>query len=495
MHDLNKSLDDLARSIDRAEKKRSSTGSTEQIARTAVDYEQLARERAERELYAARYKEQLLASADEECIEEPLEDISPHDSATNEPDPQPRVTAIESETVEDIRPGTTRLLTIPGAVYRIPNRTDAPEADSSYRSMSVLDEPAELDSYTAQIDYGRAYGADDAGAYIAPMEYEVNEPVELEGYPDETPRDPALEAEEYERFLAEHEQKGISLRKEKRLASENDEATVYFPTDSVDKSVKLVEARMLYEIETMKSKHRMLGYTFSMDVLKKDSTDRKMRRQISDRMYKLSRALKRERADATRYYMAALDKYPGNPDKRTKNSARIESILGRIDYTLKERERIDERLMRLYEEGTPNAAAIKQTKVTEKAAKAAYKSHLKMARRVARMHAPSELKEKIFELMNERVALLSNIERNAYLLAKKHYTGADKRAVKRQNKEMKRIARLKEDDIHFFYKKAERHNEERGAGMVQIGWVVGTVLVFGLIGLLYLLAKYYWRLF
>ena len=267
------------------------------------------------------------------------------------------------------------------------------------------------------------------------------------------------------------------------------------PVDSIDKSVKLVEARMLYEIESMKAEHRMLGYTFSMDVLKKERTDRKMRRRISKRMYLLSRALKRERADAKRYYTAVLDKYIGRPDKRARNTARLESVLARLDYALKERERIDESLMRLYGEGTPGADARKEIKVAEKAALHAYRAQLKTAKKVMRMHAPDELKEKIFELMNERVKMLSDIERNTYLLAKKRYTGADKRAVKRKNRALKRSVRQKEDDIRFFIKKAHKHAEEHSSGMHQAAWLVGAVLILGILGVLYLLAKFYWRLF
>jgi cytochrome c1 len=111
------------------------------------------------------------------------------------------------------------------------------------------------------------------------------------------------------------------------------------------------------------------------------------------------------------------------------------------------------------------------------------------------MHAPTELKEKIFELMNERVKLLSDIERNTYLLSKKRYTGADKRNVKRQNRAMKRTARQKEDDIYFFIKKAQKQDESHVDGAHRLGWLVLAVLIALGIGVLYWLAKYYWRLF
>ena len=545
MHDFNKSLDELSRSIDRAGRKISTDNTDMPKAADGVDYERLARERAERELYAARYKEQLLRDSETEWEDLPVKepeasaDSAPEvaDPSQKEADPQPRVTenATKSTKYTD---SSARILTIPGAVYRIPSEPTGytPEASATvvpvvgvnvesevaplyvealadesaddffssvtlppYEPQSKITQPTVADAAEEIIDAHEqdytANRADDAGEYAVPVEYSDPEPVSNEQHPIAVAHDPSHEAEEYERFLTEHEQKRESPKKSRRAPLDKDADPYHFSVDAIEKSVKLVEARMLYEIESMKAEHRMLGYTFSMDVLKKERTDNKMRRQISRRMYFLSRALKRERADAKRYYTASLDKYLGNPDKRAKNTVVLDSVLTRLDYALKERERIDESLMRLYGEGTPGKDTVKEIKVAERTARYAYKAQLKTAKRVARMHAPTDLKEKIFELMNERVKLLSDIERNTYLLSKKRYTGADKRAVKRKNRALKRTARQREEDIRFFIKKAEKHNESHGAGMHQLGWLVGTVLVIGVIAALYFLAKYYWRLF
>lgn len=549
MHDFNKSLDELSRSIGRAERKISTDNTDMPRSADGVDYERLARERAERELYAARYKEQLLRDSapewEELSVKEPEASVEPEPECeidvseyeAKSPDPQPRVTEKATKTTE-YTDSSARILTIPGAVYRIPSEPTGytPEAsttvvpvvganvesevaplyvealadesaDDFFSSVTLppdepqskITQPAVADAAEEGIDareqdYALSRG-DDAGEYTVPVEYSAPEPVSNEQHPIAVPHDPAHEAAEYERFLAEHEQKRESPKKSRRAPLDKDADPYHFSVDAIEKSVKLVEARMLYEIESMKAEHRMLGYTFSMDVLKKDRTDNKMRRQISRRMYLLSRALKRERADAKRYYTASLDKYLGSPDKRAKNTVVLDSVLTRLDYALKERERIDESLMRLYGEGTPGKDAVKEMKVGERAARYAYKAQLKTAKRVARMHAPTELKEKIFELMNERVKLLSDIERNTYLLSQKRYTGAGKRAVKRQNRALKRTARQREEDIRFFIKKAEKHNESHGVGMHQLGWLVGTVLVIGVLAALYFLAKYYWRLF
>lgn len=431
-----------------------------------------------------------------------------------------------------------RLLTIPGAVYRIPlttphEKSEAPPAvvlpvsvepvapqqteeiylaavaDESaddnityapplpFEPQSKISHPAlaEVDITAPDAAYDVMHLSGDTDCYTAHYEHDEHEPISDELHPVAVSDDYPHDEEHYEGFIAEQEQKGQDRRKKKRGFADNDVVDLYLPVDSIDKAVGLVEARMLYEIASMKAEHKMLGYAFSIDVLKKERTDRKMRRQISERMSKLSRALKRERADSTRYYTAALDRYEGNADKRVKNAALIESILGRLDYALKERERIDESLMRLYVLDSDEVASTKEAKVALRAAKASYRSQLNTAKRVARMRAPDELKEKIFNLMNERTTMLSTIEKNEYLLHKKRYTGADKRAVKRQNGEMRRAVRHKEDDVRFFIKKAEKHNAAHGDGVSQIGWLIATLLFAAAIGVLYLLGKYYWGLF
>lgn len=462
-----------------------------------------------------------------------------HDSDMNT---ETRVTGIEDSVAENtaesagVNATEVRVLTIPGAVYRsssehtlpignaassapvtytptvsydAPTYTEALSdtySDGVYTNVSV-DEPlsktsnpaasdvAEDEVHIADADYDRADAADDAGHYTVHTEHEPDEPVSSEPHPIGVPYDPSHEENEYERFLAEQQEKAEKSVAKKRVALEKDVCELYLPVESIEKNVRLVEARMRCEIESMKAQHKMLGYTFSQDVLKRERTERRLRRQINDRMYRLTRALKRERSDNTRYYTAALDKYPGDPDKRASNTATIETILGRLDYLIKERDRLSDRLIALYEQATPNSKAGREAKVAQRAARIAYKSQLKAAKRLARMHAPAELKDRIYTLMNERITTLSTIEKNVYLISKNRYTGADKRAVKRQNKDMKRAARKMEDEIRDLMKRAEKHDQTHGAGMRQLAWAIGTLVILGALGVLYFLGKFYWGWF
>ena len=560
MHDINKSLNDAARSIDRAAKGVAASVDTEPTAtydKPEFGYEQMARERAERELYAAKYRETVMAEqrADEffadvvepsviaEQTEAPVPESEPipaepqvapeEQTPQNDSDPQPRVTENGPDGVENTSATEARVLTIPGAVYRIyADRSAAATAsDSTVASTvtavaptvfepspiyaaAVADEVAddiavydpmptyEPESKTAHpatadaaeddvdslgIDYATAANADDAGTYTVEQEYIEGEPVSDETHPIAIPYDPTHEEEEYARFLAEHEQSGKRAGRRTDLDRELDPC--YFPVDAIDKCIQLVKLRTNHEIEQLKSELKMLSYTFSMDVLKKDRMERKIRRGISDRMAKLSRAVKRERLDCTRYYTAAHDKYVGNAEKRSTKTAEIESVLARLEYALKEREQIEDKLMQIYTESIPGAENIKETKAVERAARNAYKAHAKVAKRVARMRIDNELKEKIFALMNERVTLLSTIARNEYNLSKKRYTGAEKRDVKQQNRAMKRSARKKAEDVRIFVEKAEKQNGRRGSRSHQVAWLVGALVAIALIVVVFFLIK------
>ena len=468
-------------------------------------------------------------------------------------EPDTRVTEIDPIEHNDtaapasVQAHDARVLTIPGAVYRstvehsgytdptpssdqasdtpayqTPTATVVQEAPAPIYSEAVADEasddlpipaplpilepqskaavpsvadPAEDDSYVSEADYARTVSADDAGHYTVHTEHESDVSISGEPHPIGVPYDPSHEEEEYTRFLAEQEQKRSDKRTKKRTDLAKDVDKLYLPVDAIDKNVQLVEARMLFEIESMKLQHRMLGYTFSQDVLKRERTERRLRRQINNRMYRLSRALKRERSDNTRYYTAALDRYHGDPGKRESSTATVAAILDRLDYTLKERDRLTDKLLTLYNEATPDSRTGKESRVAERAARAAYRSQLKDARRLARMHAPTELKERIYTLMNERVTMLSSIEKNRYLLSKKRYTGTDKRAAKRQNKDMKRALRRIENETYELMKRAQKHDQNHSGGIRQLAWLVGTLVLLGAIGALYFLGKYYWGWF
>ena len=76
---------------------------------------------------------------------------------------------------------------------------------------SKITQPAVADAAEGGIDareqdYALSRG-DDAGEYTVPVEYSEPEPVSDEQHPIAVPHDPAHEAAEYERFLAEHERK------------------------------------------------------------------------------------------------------------------------------------------------------------------------------------------------------------------------------------------------------------------------------------------------
>ncbi len=474
MHDLNKDVDEVDCDIDRTEE---NTGAPSDIAEPVSATVTEARVLT---IPGAVYRIPATPAACEAGEASPA--VEPH--VTLLPGPPEEPVQIYAEAVADAAADDNSTYT-----------QSAPSELQSAISYPAVSEVAEVDIAAGEAACGAAPLINDAGVYAAPFEHNEHEPVSDETHPVGIPYDPSHEEERYTGVLEEQEQKSCGVREKVRASADEDAGHLYLPVDSIDRSVKLVEARMLYEIETMKAEHRMLGYTFSTDVLKKDRTERKMRRQISNRIYKLSRALKRERADSTRYYTAVLDRYQGSADKRAKNAALIESILDRLDYALKEREQIDQSLMRLYVQDDDKTASTKEAKVAKRAAKAVYRSQLKVAKRVARMHAPEELKEKIFTLMNERTTMIATIEKNEYLLRKKRYTGADKRDVKRQIREMKRAVRHKEEDIRFFIKKAEKHDTAHSDGIRQLGWLIVTLIIAGAVGGLYLLGKYYWGWF
>lgn len=315
--------------------------------------------------------------------------------------------------------------------------------------------------------------------YPDPQDYSVDAAVEYYGGADAAPD----YEQEYPEFFSENE------KKESDFSFSNTQDTA-FVAERVEQSVRLVEERMLYEIEDMKHRHKMLAYTFTTDSYKKESSSRRMANGVDKRIKKLERAKRLERLANKRYYLAATDKAVCSATRRAKREVEISSVLRRLNFLLDERARIDDRLIQLY---TGSSKMNKKTygvyanKKARRVARRAYKSQRKLAKKVSRLHATLKLKDKIFALMNERTLEYAKIENSLCKLRKgdKSLSRELKRDIK---KSKKKIVYLK-SDIKYFIKKAEKEDNKHRANKEQAIWLISLLAAALVIGGVYLAFK------
>ncbi len=301
----------------------------------------------------------------------------------------------------------------------------------------------------------------DYGTYTDPTEEgEIELPLDLGGYPDE---------------LLYPEMSDISDG-----INAIDEGNLYFFADRVEENVKVVEMRMLYEIATFKIRHQMSKLSFSLSLDREYNNERELYRAVNRRISKMRGAMRLERQSNRRYYLVAADRCMGEPRKREKNRARIESIRRRMDFLLTERKMINDRLIALYTGDfgdEKEALAEKIGKRALRVARRVYRSMKKLAKRVKRMHAPDELREKILTLMNERIAEYSRRTQLEESQRRAKPKGEVRRRMKRELRESRERIKYIERDLRDFVKRAERHNTTYLENGKQLAWIFGTLIV------------------
>lgn len=256
------------------------------------------------------------------------------------------------------------------------------------------------------------------------------------------------------------------------------EEDVRFFVDDIEENVRLVELRMLYEAEMLKNRHKMLKYRFSLDENEIYLSRRNAEREVNRRLSKIAAAKRYERAANRRYYLAAEDRCVGKMKKRAKNAALIESLGRRLDFLLTERASINRRLVELYTGSVIDSQRPVQDKGRRRAivkARRVYKSQRPLAKRVLRLKAPEQLREKIIKLMNEKTEAYANIEYLESRLKKERPSRAVRVSIKRQIKQEKKKIRYANYDIKLFVKKAEKHNTVFYENGKQLAWIFGVM--------------------
>ncbi len=361
-----------------------------------------------------------------------------------------------------------------GVDYGAPEIEALPPENIDYGAPDIEALPPENIDYGAPDIEALPPESVDYGAYNDPYhgDEDVELPTHLGGYPDELMYPTMTDISE-----------GVHA---------TDEGALHFIADRVDENVKLVEMRMLYEIAEYKQKHKISALSFSLEFGREYRNERELYREVNRRMNKMRRAIRLERDNNRRYYLVLADRCIADPVRREKNRARIESLIRRMDFLLTERHKINNRLMELYtgdsaEDKKPLAEKI--GKKATRVAKRVYRSMKKLAKRVRRMRAPDELREKIFELMNERITTYSRRAQLEESLRRLKPRGEARRKMKREYRECCKRIRYINSDLKDFVKKAERYDTVYYENGKQLAWIFGTLVVLGALCGLYLLNK------
>ena len=195
------------------------------------------------------------------------------------------------------------------------------------------------------------------------------------------------------------------------------------------------------------------------------------------------REVRCERLDGERYYSflrgaRALDV---TPDKKE----RADYLCDRAEVLLARREELTERLISLYR-GTTDAEDKSGTEqrvaeVRKKYGSSVYRSQKRIAARVGRMHAPRDLKDKIYTLMNKKTEYAATIEAARFRLYHTSVKGSAKRELIYTVRDLRRRIGHINSELKYLIKKADDHNEEykEGRNWATLLIILTILLIFG----------------
>jgi hypothetical protein len=196
-------------------------------------------------------------------------------------------------------------------------------------------------------------------------------------------------------------------------------------------------------------------YSFSTRKTNKLSNVRHLKKL--KRLIKMQKrhALKCERLDNDRYYeIVALDTSKLTCPRVRADRGELEALKEEMQLLLEKRDSINNRLYKLYlgrDEMGKSSFEKKVTKARIRALKATYKKQLKLYKTVEKERLPLEMKERVYNLMNERTRLNGYIEELRIRI--RGAKGTEKGEIVRERRRVVKEIKCINSDINYYYKK------------------------------------------
>jgi len=294
----------------------------------------------------------------------------------------------------------------------------------------------------------------------------------------------------------EHARESVQ-RAEKRESAKAFAERLAAVRESCERDVMMLRARFDYDIAKLEAERDIKKHSFGM----KPSDRRREVRQIEKRIKKIKsnirRAEKLEREDNERYYALITQSKEDEKVRRRARRERLDAYHCRLEVLVAEREEINNRLLALY--GNPEGTKKGQKKGTERKinnvrrryAQMIYRQQSRIAKRLEKIHAPVDMKEKVYDLMNKKVEGVAVIEASRYKLRHLKLRGKARAEIVREMKAARASVRRIDKDVKYLMKRAERHNTLYKQDQAWIAWVVGAVIVLLVIGLTWFFAGDY----
>lgn len=259
-----------------------------------------------------------------------------------------------------------------------------------------------------------------------------------------------------------------------------------------ERDVLLIALRNEYKLSRYETEYHMLQHTFSVNNRQKVKMMRKLDKKITKIRSNLRRSIKLERDDNRRYYyLLTVDPMKERVSRDARRDV-LDALKLRLEILLSERAEINERIIALYGGSDKNLRNLKIERkaagVRRKYTKVMYRRQQRLAAKVQRMKAPSDLKEKFFELLNKKIEKVSILEEKIYRLKRGKCKGKALRELVRDVKNVRRAIKYVDTDIKYVMKKLRRHQQRYEDDR---SWAI-TLIVFSAVAVALVVGWYFY---
>ena len=232
-------------------------------------------------------------------------------------------------------------------------------------------------------------------------------------------------------------------------------------TEQANKDLTVIVKASDFKISMIESEKDMTTYRFgynAFDIKKvKDAANKK----IKDAQKANKIALKYEEKDNARYYAVITNDPVTMKAKKRADRVKIASLRNEMMTLLNKRDELNSKLLSIYNgsEVAIDGVSINQKwrQVKSDAAEKYVNSNKALAKKIYRLPASSGEKQRLYNVMNSSVEASSNLALSKYRLKTKEFkNGAEKKALRKDIKSMKKLLAQNSSDIKWIIKKINK---------------------------------------
>lgn len=249
--------------------------------------------------------------------------------------------------------------------------------------------------------------------------------------------------------------------------------------EQANKDLLVYTKRAEQRSAALESEVDLLAYRFGRDTTDVKKRKKEIAREVEAIRQETKTILKFEEADNKRYY-AVVENDPDTMKlPRRADKAKIARLRQEIIDKLNERDAINGKLLAIYNGTTMNNGVVENEnvrRIKDEAAAKLYKKDRKIAKKIEKLPATRAEKDKMYEVMNDKLDAASTIAAAKHRLATEKLSRQDKKALKQDIANCEAIMKQCDGNVDWMAAKVTKRaiNGKSDGGS---GWLIGLVVI------------------